>query len=126
MKHLINKAPFNVKSIRVDNRYGKRFKEFCSSINIEVIENDPYSPEQNGKIERCHRTMKDEFFYKYISFHDSPETIECKYQQWLYHYNTYRRHGGYGMNRLTPKQKIASTLFYSLNNINLSDSPKVT
>ncbi len=118
VKHLIKSVPFIVQRIRVDNRYGNKFKEYCQSIGIEVIANDPYQPQQNGKIERFHRTMKNEFFWKYCSFHDSTELLKYKYQQWLEHYNTNRRHGGYGMNRMTPAQKIVSTLFLSLNNIN--------
>lgn len=125
VKYLVKKAPFQIRSLRVDNRYGVRFKKYCESIGIDVIKNDPYHPEQNGKIERFHRTMKNEFFYKFISFYDTMEKIEYKYQQWLFHYNTQRRHGGYGMNRMTPKQKIASTLFLSLNNINFTPQ-KVT
>ncbi|MDD4352050.1 MAG: hypothetical protein PHU71_03665, partial [Candidatus Gracilibacteria bacterium] len=31
----------------------------------------------------------------------------------------HRKHSGYGMNRLTPVQKMATTWFYSLNNLNL-------
>lgn len=107
VKYIIPRVPFRIEKIRVDNRYGKEFKNFCESIGIEVIENDAYTPKQNGKIERYHKTMKKEFFHKCISFHDSIEEIEYKYQQWIYHYNTDRRHGGYGMNRMTPKQKIA-------------------
>jgi len=126
VKHLINKVPFKIQRIRVDNRYGKEFKKYCNSIGIEVIQNDPYHPQQNGKIERYHGTMKKEFFHKYISFHDTMEEIEYKYQQWIYYYNTNRRHGGYGMNRMTPKQKIASTLFLSLSNINIKIPQKVT
>jgi len=126
VKHLVKKVPFRIERIRVDNRYGKRFVEFCESIGIEVIENDAYTPKQNGKIERYHGIMKKEFFHRYVSFHDSMEEMEYKYQQWIYYYNTYRRHGGYGMNRMTPKQKIALTLFLSLSNINLTIPQKVT
>ena len=126
VKYMIPRVPFRIQRIRVDNRYGKEFKTFCESIGIEVIENDPYCPQQNGKVERYHKTMKKEFFHRYISFHDQIETIEYKYQQWLHYYNTQRRHGGYGMNRMTPQQKIASTLFYSLSNINLTIPQKVT
>ena len=125
VNHLIQKTPFKIERIRVDNRYGKEFKEYCNSSRLEVIQNDPYQPQQNGKIERYHRTMKKEFFHKHISFHDSVENIEYKYQQWLCHYNTNRRHGGYGMNRMTPKQKIASTPFLSLSNINIKIPQKV-
>ena len=126
VRRLIENVPFRVQRIRVDNRYGKRFKEYCESIGIEVVVNDPYQPKQNGKIERFHRTMKNEFFWKYCSFHDPIELLEYKYQQWLKHYNTNRRHGGYGMNRMTPAQKIASTLFLSLNNINYPQNVTLT
>jgi len=118
VKHLINNAPFRIQRIRVDNRYGRLFKQYCESIGIEVVENEPYSPEKNGKIERFHKTLKREFFWKYCSYNDSMELMQYKYNHWQNYYNTKRRHGGYGMNRMTPYQKIASTLFLSLNNIN--------
>jgi len=115
VKHLINNVPFKIQRIRVDNRYGKKFKRYCQSIGIEVIENEPYAPEQNGKIERFHKTLKREFFWKYCGYHDSMIVMQCKYNLWQYHYNTKRKHGGYGMDRMTPQLKIASTLFQSLN-----------
>jgi len=118
VKQLINNIPFRIQRIRVDNRYGKEFREYCNSIGIEVIENDPYTPKQNGKIERFHKTLKREFCWKYCSYHDTLECMQYKYNQWQNYYNTKRRHGGYGMNRMTLQQKIASTLFLSLNNIN--------
>ena len=126
VKHLVRKAPFRIQRIRIDNRYGKRFKEYCESIGIEIIVNDPYTPKQNGKIERFHKTLKGEFFWRYCSFHDSPELLQYKYNQWLDYYNTKRKHGGYGMNRMTPYQKIASTLFLSLNNINYPQNVTLT
>jgi len=117
VKRLIDSVPFRIQRIRVDNRYGQKFVDFCVSIGIEVIENDPYSPEQNGKIERFHKTIKREFFWKYCSFSNSSEIIQMKLGCWLNYYNTHRRHGGFGMNRMTPQQKITATLFESLNNI---------
>lgn len=126
VKHLVKVAPFRIERIRVDNRYGKDLTEFCNSIGIEVIVNDPYEPKQNGKIERFHKTLKREFFWKYCSFYDSLELMQYKYNQWLNYYNSKRRHGGYGMNRMTPNQKIASTLFLSLNNINYPQNVTLT
>lgn len=117
VKRLIGSVPFRIQRIRVDNRYGQKFVDFCNAIGIEVIENDPYCPEQNGKIERFHKTVKREFFWKYCSFSDSTELIQLKLSGWINYYNTKRRHGGYGMDRMTPQQKIASTLFLSLTNI---------
>lgn len=119
IKYLISHVPFTVKRIRIDNRSKNKIREFCESIGIKVIVNSAHEPKQNGKIERFHRTVKRGFFWKYCGFYDSKELIDYKLQQWLAYYNEKRRHGGYGMNRLTPAQKIAACLFNSLNIIPL-------
>lgn len=62
--YLIKRSPFQIQRIRVDNRYGKTFVAYCATKGIEVIENDPYTPEQNGKIERFHKTVKREFYWR--------------------------------------------------------------
>lgn len=116
VKHLIVSVPFTVQRIRVDNRYGREFKNFCLSQGIEVEENDPYTPEQNGKVERFHRTLKREFFFRECSFQDDLETLNYKYRVWQSHYNTQRRHSGFGMNRMTPREKILNTLLLSIAN----------
>ena len=126
VKHLLDNVPFRIQRIRVDNRYGKEFREFCESLDIEVIENDPYEAKQNGKIERFHKTLKREFFWKYCSYYDSMELMQYKYNQWQAYYNTKRKHGGYGMNRMTPQLKIASTLFQSLNFITYPQNVTLT
>lgn len=113
VKHLIRNVPFRIQRIRVDNRYGKKFVNFCNSIGIAVIENDPYCPKQNGKIERFHKTVKREFYWKFCSYSDSVELMSYKLYFWLNYYNTNRKHSGYGMNRMTPQLKIASALFNS-------------
>jgi len=68
----------------------KRFKKYCESIGIEIIVNDLYMPKQNCKIERFHKTLKREFFWKYCSFNDGVELLQYKYNQWLNYYNTKR------------------------------------
>lgn len=117
VKHLINNVPFKIQSIRVDNRYGQIFQLFCENIGIKVIYNDPYTPKQNGKIERFHKTVKRELYWRHCSFQDSTELLQYKLNQYLKHYNYQRKHGGYGMDRLTPVQKIAKS---TLNNYSLS------
>jgi transposase InsO family protein len=119
VQELVNQSPFRIQRIRADNRYkSKRFIDFCNSLGIEVIINEPYTPEQNGKIERFHKTLKRSFFWKYCSYYDSPEYLQLKLNSWVNFYNSKRKHYGFGMNGLTPDQKIASTLFYSLNLLN--------
>jgi len=111
----------------VDNRYGKTFVKHRNSLGIEVIENEPYSPEQNGKIKRFHKTLKREFFYRHRSYTDSLETLNYKYSQWLTYHNHQRRHVGLGMNGLTPAQKIASTLLkVTANTLILTNPQKAT
>ena len=92
VKHLIKNVPFRIQRIRVDNRYGKELVEFCNSLGIEVITNEPYTPKQNGKIERFHKTLKREFYWKYCSYHDSKMTMQFRYNLWQHHYNAKRKH----------------------------------
>jgi hypothetical protein len=123
VEYILERSPFAIKRVRVDNRYGKLLRDYCESKGIELIENDPYAPTQNGKIERYHRTQKQKFFYSKCSFLDDLETLDYKLQLWLYHYNFKRKHTGFGMNKLTPREKIIKALFQQLGN---TQTKKVT
>jgi IS30 family transposase len=124
---LVNHTPFNIQAIKVDNRYGLSFQTYCEQVlNIQVLYNDPYRPEQNGKIERFHRTLKQEFYFKYISFSDSFDMINYKYRLWQNHYNTKRKHYGYGMDGLTPEQKLKQANLQLMANYILNHPGKVT
>ena len=114
IKCLLARVPYTVKRIRIDNRSRKQISDFCRTIGIEVIVNVAHQPKQNGKIERFHRTVKNKLFWKHCHLYDDITLIDYKLQQWLVYYNEQRRHGGYGMNRLTPVQKLTSSLFNSL------------
>lgn len=114
IKYLVEHAPFKIKRIRIDNRSKNKITAFCKTIGIEVIVNDAHTPKQNGKIERFHKTIKSKFFWKYCGFSDDISLINYNLQLWLVYYNEQRRHSGYGMNRLTPIQKLTSSLFNSL------------
>lgn len=111
---LVKRMPFRIQRIRVDNRYGKVLKAYCKTLGIEVVTNDPYSPEQNGKIERFHKTLKRNFYWKMCRFDEDIESINYKYSLWLANYNYDRRHSGFGMNRKTPAQKIFFTWLQGL------------
>jgi len=114
IKYLIEHAPFKIKRIRIDNRSKKKIVAFCQTVGIEVIVNDAHTPKQNGKIERFHKTIKRKFFWRYVSINDDINLINYNLQLWLVYYNEKRRHNGYGMNKLTPIQKLTSSLFNSL------------
>mgnify|MGYP002367484904 CR=1 FL=1 len=107
----------------MDNRYGKELKVFCATMGIEVVTIQAYHPQENGKIERFHKTLKENFFFRYCGFNDSLEEMQYGLNRWLEYYNERRKHYGYGMNGLTPQQKLAGSL---LNSICLIRPEKVT
>jgi len=114
VKYLIKRAPFRIQRLRVDNRYGKELKAFCKTMGIEVITIHAYRPQENGKIERFHRTLKENFFWRYGGLYDDIEWLQYRLNGWLVEYNEHRKHYGYGMDGLTPQQKLAGSLFESL------------
>ena len=61
INHLIPTLPFNIKSIQVDggSEFRKHFEEACKELNIKLYVLPPYSPKQNGRIERSNRTMRE-------------------------------------------------------------------
>lgn len=114
VKELVERAPYRIQRVRVDNRYGKQFKNACEQeLGVEVIVNDPYNSNQNGKVERFNKTLKYDFFWTYCMYNDPMDHIQYKLTQWLAFYNYKRKHTGYKMDKLTPAQKIASTYLLS-------------
>jgi transposase InsO family protein len=116
VNELVAKSPYIIQTIKIDNKLGKRFTKHCESLGIMVVRIDPYQPQQNGKVERYHRTLNEMLFWSVLSIHDDVETLNYKLTLWLAYYNRQRRHGGYGMNRMTPNAKIASILAKNLTN----------
>jgi transposase InsO family protein len=109
IRKLVRTSPYRIQSLRLDNRFhGEILKQFCRYYGIRLIFNEPYHPEQNGKIERYHRTFKNEAVWRTMSFYDSLSTIRYKLTLWTKHYNFNRPHGGLAMNDMTPSQKLTS------------------
>lgn len=110
---LILAMPFTIKAIRTDcgREFGKGFMEHLAKLGIEHRKNPPYTPQHNGKIERYHRTFKEREGYSW-PFAASVDELNYRLGLWLDHYNFRQRHGGLGMNRLTPAQKVLYASFY--------------
>ena len=81
-------------------------KNFLSENKIELKKNPPYTPQHNGKIERYHRTFK-ENEASYWAFNAPLHELNYKLQLWLDYYNNHKKHTGLKMNKMTPIQKIA-------------------
>ena len=115
------KAPFRIRSIKTDNgsnftnRYtgyqkssdpmNPKLHDFdllCQKYNIIHYLIDPGKPNQNGKVERSHRTDQ-EMFYERNTFRTITE-LEQKIKVWNNHYNNLEH---LALDGLTPNEALA-------------------
>ena len=80
---------------------------YLNTHSIEHRLNTPYCPEENGKIERFHRTLNEKCVVGMYA-HDSLDTLQYKLTLFLQYYNYQKRHRGLGMEGMTPMKKLAS------------------
>lgn len=83
--------------IRSDNGLvfnSKRFHETISNYRLSQEYITPYTPEQNGMIERFFRTIKEELVWQstFITFDESYNAIAS----WIEHYDEWRPHMALG------------------------------
>jgi len=100
LDYVIKKFPFRIKMIRTDNghEFQARFHWNCIDKGIEHVYIKPGSPKLNGKVERSHRTDKQEF-YQLIEY-KSDVDLNGKISEWENFYNFNRPHKSHG--GLTP------------------------
>jgi len=89
--------------IRSDNGLvfnSKRFHETITKYRLEQEYITPYTPEQNGMIERFFRSLKEECVWQrnFVSFDEAYDTIAG----WIDHYNRERPHSA--LNYATPAE----------------------
>jgi len=109
VEKLIKRAPFTIKKIRTDQGtefLNNKLKDLLNNYNIEHRKNTPYCPEENGKIERFHKTLNQKALKYGFSPNDSLETMQYKLNLFMHYYNYKKKHRGLGMNGLTPIQKL--------------------
>jgi len=100
-------SEYKIETIRTD-----QWSEFSNSISLYLesrwinhIKNEAYHPEHNGKVERYHRTMKEESISKWREW-IWIEEANYQLRQWMAYYNRKRKHTWLWMNWLTPEQKL--------------------
>lgn len=123
LNELINKAPFRIRAIKTDNgscftnRYFgysqstdpiipniHQFDIICQKRNIIHYLIDPGKPQQNGKVERSHRSDQ-ETFYDNLNFKTlTLEELKYKLNLWNNYYNNLEH---CGLNGLTPNEVLA-------------------
>lgn len=107
LSELISKIPFPILAIRTDQwrEYSKKVQEFLTKNHIEHKKNPAYTPQHNGKVERYHRTMKENCtdFWKWD---DDIETYRYQLRLWTDYYNWTKKHYWLGMAGATPSEKL--------------------
>lgn len=106
---VLGRVPFQIQKIRTDQ--GKEFiantvKDFLKKKNIDYRNNTPYCPEENGKIERFHRTLNEKALRWGFYPKDSLDEMQYKLNLFLHYYNYQKKHRGLGMNGLTPMERL--------------------
>jgi len=109
LEKILKRAPFAIQKIRTDQ--GKEFianaiKDFLKKQNIQYRNNTPYCPEENGKIERFHRTLNEKALRWGFYPKDSLDAMQYKLNLFLNYYNYQKKHRGLGMNGLTPMERL--------------------
>lgn len=66
----------------------------CAELGITPKRTRPYRPQTNGKVERFHRTLNQEWAYK--KFYSTDSARRAAYPAWLHHYNHHRPHTAIG------------------------------
>lgn len=107
---VLERVPFQIQKIRTDQ--GKEFianavKEFLEKKAIEYRNNTPYCPEENGKIERFHRTLNEKAIRWCFYPQDTLDEMQYKLNLFLHYYNYQKKHRGLGMNGLTPMERLS-------------------
>lgn len=110
INRVLANAPFSIQKIRTDQ--GSEFRalavqQYLSELQIEHRLNTPYCPEENGKIERFHRTLNEKCVVSMYPS-DSLDVLQYKLTLFLQYYNYQKRHRGLGMEGMTPMKKIRS------------------
>lgn len=109
LEKVIKRSPFAIQKIRTDQ--GREFiandvKEWMQLHNISYRNNTPYCPEENGKIERFHKTLNEKGLRYGFKASESLDALQYKLNLFLHYYNYQKKHRGLGMNGLTPIQKL--------------------
>lgn len=125
LKEIVGRFPFRIAAVRVDNgsEFKKDFVRMAGRLGIKIIRNPPNHPQSNGKVERFHRTLEEECYWRWGG---RPDPVEATYQlnRYLAFYNERRRHQGLGMKKQTPKQRVEEYLnlevFYQEENVYLT------
>jgi transposase InsO family protein len=93
--YVVKKFPFRISTIRTDrgHEFQAQFHRHVADLGTEHVYIKPRTPQLNGKVERSHRTDRDEF-YQRLTYRDDVD-LEKKLVEWEHFYNYNRPHGAH-------------------------------
>ena len=93
--YVIEKFPFRIHTVRTDNghEFQALFHWHVEDQGIRHVYIKPRSPQLNGKVERSHRSDKEEF-YQLLTYTDDVD-LNMKLAEWEKFYNFGRPHGAF-------------------------------
>lgn len=108
MDYVVEKFPFRIHTIRTDrgHEFQARFHWHVEDNGMRHVYIKPRSPQLNGKVERSHRTDKEEF-YQLLTYTDDVD-LNIKLSAWENFYNFNRPHGAF--DGKTPYEALKSLL----------------
>lgn len=108
MDYVIDKFPFRIKTVRTDNghEFQAKFHWHLLDLGIGHVYIKPGTPRLNGKVERSHRTDKEEF-YQLLEYTGDVDLNE-KLKEWEKFYNLHRPHSSHG--GFTPYEVLKAKL----------------
>ena len=106
--HVVEKFPFRIHTIRTDrgHEFQALFHWHVEDQGIRHVYIKPRTPQLNGKVERSHRSDKEEF-YQLLTYTDDVDLNE-KLARWEHFYNFERPHGAF--NGGTPYEALRSLM----------------
>ncbi|HSW71564.1 MAG TPA: helix-turn-helix domain-containing protein [Gammaproteobacteria bacterium] len=107
LKHVQKTMPFPIRSIQVDggSEFMREFEEACADMGIPLYVLPPRSPKLNGCVERCNRTVKQEFYWLYDEM-GTAGSVNEGLEDYLRVYNQIRPHEG--LNLMSPMAYLHS------------------
>jgi len=107
IKEVISHSKYRIRAFRTDQwrEFSKKMTDYLESLWIEHNRNPAYTPQHNWKVERYHRTMK-ENCCAYWKFKWSIEELNYDLKLWTDYYNSRKRHYWLWMNWLSPEKRL--------------------
>jgi transposase InsO family protein len=109
LARVLTRAPFVIQKIRSDQGrefIGNEVKQFFKEREIVYRNNTPYCPEENGKIERFHRTLNEKGLRYGFKASESLAAMQYRLNLFLHYYNYQKKHRGLGMEGKTPMERL--------------------